>query len=97
MHKPQTLRTIVKEELHTLRLLASMKDIRQVLLDVAGGACVVFRFWISIDLPRLVHQGDDRERGSGELKEFVNRVPKSSVSTSAGSDRYLRPAPTILS
>ena len=50
VYEPRTLRIIVQEELHTLRSLGNVKDIGQVLLDVAGGTCG----FLFLDFDRLI-------------------------------------------
>ena len=42
VYEERTLRIIIQERLYTLKSLRNVKDIGQVLLDVACGACVLF-------------------------------------------------------
>jgi len=50
VYERRTMRIIIQERLHPLRSLGSVKDIGQVLLDVACGMCVPFRFSVAIRL-----------------------------------------------
>ena len=86
VYEPRTLRIIVQEELHTLRSLGNVRDIGQVLVDVAYGACVVFRFWICVHLPRTLQFTS----GSTSTQRSFIATSASTTSCGASSRRRMR-------
>ena len=55
-YERRTLRIIVQERLYPLKTLTNVKDIAQVLLDVACSACFLFASWLLHTNADLVHR-----------------------------------------
>ena len=87
-YEPRTLRIIVQEELHTLRSLGSVKDIGQVLVDVACRAFVVFCFLIC--MPSVVPRSLQFTSGSTSTQGSFIATPVSITSCGASSRRRMR-------
>ena len=56
VYERRTLQIIIQERLYPLKLLANMKDIGQVLLDVACSKCIPSAFQLPLTYPVLVHR-----------------------------------------